>query len=173
MNNVEEFESIYRTHVAMVYNVALRMSGTATAAEEITQQTFVKAFTGAARFENRSAWKTWLYRITVNTALDYLRSVAHASSLPLDCALEVPGSRKDDPAVVAGESEQQKRLHALLDRLPEEQRACIILREFEGLSYQEIAQTINSDINTIRTRLFRAREKLMQMLQKEVQEYAV
>jgi RNA polymerase sigma-70 factor, ECF subfamily len=153
------FARIYQTFADLVNNVAYRIVGNREDAEEITQEVFLLVYRKLDRFQFQSSLKTWIYRIAVNTALtrrkqrsveaerreNYERSVADRVRLD-----------RTDPTPAAND-----RVQALLDRLPPEQRACLILRSIEGLSYQEIAEALEVNLNTVRSRLKRARENLM------------
>jgi RNA polymerase sigma-70 factor (ECF subfamily) len=121
------------------------------------------------QFGFQSSLKTWLYRITVNTAISRCRKNAgeenaidryknHLETEPANEPFFNPIYKKDNEAIVA----------ALLARLDPDQRACIVLREMEGLAYDEIAEILNVPMNTVRSRLHRAREALLELSKKEV-----
>ena len=160
------FESIYRAASGFVYNVALRITNNQQEAQEVTQDVFMKIYHHLKDFAFRSSFKTWAYRITVNTACDAYKkmkkdivrredfdTVIQTQPAPIDTAKEIV--EKEERAL------NQKRLDSLLNRLNLNQRTCIILREIQGLSYQEMAQTLHINLNTVRTRLKRAREALL------------
>lgn len=156
------FEEIYRSTAGFVYNVALRITNNRSDADEVTQDTFVKVHRNLKGFAFRSSFRTWVYRIAANTALNHIKSAAK----------HVAGRATYDPAIhdrpaapdVTGVIDRQDARHlleAMLGTLDPDQRACIVLREIQGLDYQEIAETLNININTVRSRLKRAREKLL------------
>lgn len=156
------FEKIYRNSSGFVYNVALRMSGSYDNAAEITQEVFLKVYEKLSGFRRDSAFKTWLYRITVNTSLNVLTRnsryncrVTDINALPDIASVESPVHER------AEKNAENDEIQRLLNLLPEEQRACIVLRSVEGMSYQEISDTLKLNINTVRTRLKRARETLI------------
>ena len=160
--DVGAFEEVYKATSGFVYNVALRIAHNNLDAEEITQDVFMKIFRNLKKFGFRSAFKTWVYRITVNTALNHYRKSRRqesdrvdyesvSKSLESDCSTAQEVIRDDNEA----------GLKVLLDRLSPEYKICLILREIEGLSYEEIAATLKIPINTVRSRLKRAREALL------------
>ena len=162
--NKNSFEVLYKESAGFVYNVALRISANTFVAEEATQEVFIKAFRNASSFEARADIKTWLYRIAVNTTLDITRKQRRESgrrvSYDEDIVEKAGGS--DDVEKTMTAVAARATVQKLLDTLPEEQKVCIILRELEGLSYEEIARTLEVNINTVRTRIKRARTRLLE-----------
>jgi RNA polymerase sigma-70 factor (ECF subfamily) len=137
------------------------------AALDVSQEAFIKAYRGLANFRGESAFYTWLYRIAINTAKNHLVSQArrHADmELDPEDAEQLSGeSALKDHATPEGEllsQEIQAVVQKTIERLPEDLRTAITLRELEGLSYEEIAQTMGCPIGTVRSRIFRAREAI-------------
>ncbi len=159
------FAAIYHAYAALVFSVALRISRVWQDAEEITQEVFITLFRKFAQFNFLSSLKTWLYRIAVNTALnarrDHLREEARRLVYQKTAILRQ--GAPDPAAQVQADAEA----NALLDLLPPEQRVCIVLRTIEGLSYQEIAEVLQVNLNTVRSRLKRGRETLLAWKQGE------
>jgi len=155
---------LYRESAGFVYNVALRISGNTFVAEEATQEVFVKAFRHASSFRAQADVKTWLYRITVNTTLDITRKQKRESGrrISYDEDIVEKAGGCDDVEKTMTAVAARTTIQKLLDILPEEQKTCIILRELEGLSYGEIARTLEININTVRTRIKRARARLLE-----------
>ena len=139
-------------------------------AEEVTQDVFLKLYHSLGSFKFEASFKTWLYRIAVNTALNHLRKMKRVQTREVEeKTIEEPATASQPEGgkrLEAGEAENQ--LKVLLDQLNPDQRACIVLREIEGLDYQQIALSLGVNINTVRSRLKRARETLMALGQKEV-----
>ncbi|MCA9404918.1 MAG: sigma-70 family RNA polymerase sigma factor [Candidatus Omnitrophica bacterium] len=157
--DVEAFENIYKHYSAFVYNVALRMLKNIENAQEVTQDVFVTLYRKLETFRFESSLKTWIYRITMNTAINYAKKVSRIQ----DRTVEFDANRYPaaSPSKVISQDQLQKRIDALLSVLNPDQKACVILRSLEGLSYEEIASTLNININTVRSRLKRAREKML------------
>jgi RNA polymerase sigma-70 factor (ECF subfamily) len=132
------------------------MLGSATEAEDAAQDAFLKAWRSLPRFRGTSAFSTWLYRITTNRCLDII--AARRPSETLDDTRA--GDRRDDPARRAQQREEMGALTASISRLPAEQRAALVLREFEGLSYDEVADVLQISLAAVKGRIHRARAQI-------------
>jgi len=162
------FEEIYKATSAFVYNVAFRITNNRDNADEVTQDVFVKVYDNLRNFGFRSSLKTWIYRITANTAINYSKARAgyernKVEYDPVVHDMQVPGDVRSE----FDRADSEKRIDSLLKLLDPDQRACIVLREIEGFDYQSIADTLRININTVRSRLKRAREKLLEAGRKE------
>lgn len=156
------FEEIYKAACAFVYNVALRTTNNRNDADEVTQDVFVKIFNNLGAFGLRSSFKTWAYRITVNTAINYCKKRAGQERGKVEYDPAVHDAQvQDDRREGFDKAASEKKIASLLELLDPDQRACIVLREMEGLDYRSIADTLHININTVRSRLKRAREKLL------------
>ena len=147
------FEQLVRRHQAAVFRVALRMLGSRSDAQDVTQETFVRAWRHLDRFRRDSTVSTWLYRIATRRCLNLI--AARQPTIELSEADLEPA--RPDPAETA---EQRERLRAVTDaiaRLSPEQRAALVLREFEGLAYEQIAEVLNTSVPAIKGRIHRAR----------------
>lgn len=161
--DLEAFERVYKSASGFVYNVALRVTRNSADAEEVTQDVFMKIYHNLESFQFRSAFKTWVYRITVNTAINRYRKSSREEKdrLDYDGIIEtLPGA--GSAAEKAIQSDNETRLNKLLELLSPQHRACLVLREIEGLSYQEIAGSLKIPVNTVRSRLKRARQSLLE-----------
>lgn len=161
--DIAAFEEVYKSTSSFVYNVALKITRNSAQAEEVTQDVFMKIYHKLNDFDYRCAFKTWLYRITVNTAINqYNKSHREEKGrVDYDGIVEsLPGSSSTEENAIQSENEQ--RLNILLDALTPEHKACLILREIEGLSYEEISAALKIPVNTVRSRLKRAREALLE-----------
>ena len=169
------FEEIVRAHEATVYHLALRQLGSREDAEDAAQEVFLKAYTALQSFRGESKLSVWLYRITSNVCVDMLRRRRETVSLsatgedgePLE--LELPDERFD-PAALAERRDLREHIGAALERLPPEERKILLLRELGGQSYDEIAQTLQLNIGTVKSRIFRARKKLCALLDGNISE---
>ena len=140
--------------------------------EDVTQEALIKAYRAIGGFRGESAFYTWLYRIAVNTAKNYLESQGRrppGSDVEIDGAelIESGESLRDQatPERQMLTDEIAATIHRVMEHLPPDLRTAITLREFEGLSYEEIAEVMDCPIGTVRSRIFRAREAIDQELQ--------
>ncbi len=156
------FEEIYREYADYVYTVAYGIVLHHDDAREVSQETFVKVYKNLSNFRHDSSLKTWLYRITVNEALNYVKKYRNKRSVTIDL------EQADGELLAPAEDPEAAGKHAdvmkMLTELKPDYRACMVLRNIQGLSYQEIADILGENINTVRTRLRRAREQLLQSL---------
>ncbi|MBI4753333.1 sigma-70 family RNA polymerase sigma factor [Candidatus Desantisbacteria bacterium] len=163
IGDIKAFEQVYKEFSGFVYNISLKITGNSHDAEEVTQDIFMKIYHKLKTFRFCSSFKTWVYRIAVNTAINYQRSSIKKESQRVDfetIALTV----SDDKATAEDniiKQEDSAQLDSLLQALKPEHRVCLILREIEGLNYREIANILEIPVNTVRSRLKRAREALM------------
>jgi len=172
--DMEAFEQVYRKTCGFVFNVALRVTNSRHDAEEVTQDVFMKIFRKLKTFGFRSSFRTWLYRITVNTAINSLRKQAKERRQQDDYDTVIRTQGGYDPRGSAAEQGDNEQLvAAALAGLNPDQRTCIVLREIEGLSYQEISEALRININTVRSRLKRAREVLLEAAKDEGGKYGL
>ena len=163
------FEEIYKQCSSTVYTIALGITRNRQDAEEAAQDVFVKVFRGLKNFRFGSSFGTWLYRITVNTAINIYRKHAWhgAASLRYDELKDTRTVAADMQRQGSKQQDVAARVTALLDNISPEHRSCIVLREIEGLDYKEMAGALNIPLNTVRSRLKRAREALIAHCRKE------
>ncbi|MFY9329732.1 MAG: RNA polymerase sigma factor RpoE [Georgfuchsia sp.] len=141
-------------------------------AEEVTQEAFIKAYRALPGFRGESAFYTWLYRIGINAAKNWLMSNGRSASTLSDVdneEAEVYDSGEllrdmDTPERILMSRQIAETVDAAMDRLPEDLRTAVTLREIDGLSYEEIANAMNCPIGTVRSRIFRARETIAEEL---------
>ena len=134
---------------------------------DVMQEAFIKAYRSLKGFRGESAFYTWLYRIAVNTAKNYLTARNRrppAFDVDVDVSDHSEGHKQlhniDSPENIFYRDELQSVINTAIENLPEDLRTALILREFEGLNYEEIADIMNCPIGTVRSRIFRARESL-------------
>lgn len=158
-------------HAPGVYRLTLRMLGDEAEAEDAVQETFLSAFKAIDAFEWRSGLKTWLYRIATNVALMRLRRktpISVSVELPDEEGAELVPTQLFDwcclPEHDFATAEARTELEAAIRELPEKLRAVFVLRELEGLSGEETAQTLGVTIENVKTRLHRARLQLRERL---------
>ncbi|MBF0593589.1 MAG: sigma-70 family RNA polymerase sigma factor [Candidatus Omnitrophica bacterium] len=157
------FEAILKSYGDLVFNVSLRVVRHREDAEEVAQEVFLTIYRKLKDFQWRSSFKTWVYRVTINTAINYAKRVAGMKnrSVEYNEAVHAGESSPSDVQQSAEKEYAQGVVDRLLGELSEEQRACIVLRNMEGLKYEEIAGVLGIDINAVRSRLKRARVKLL------------
>lgn len=164
----EAFEELMRRHQHRVFAVAGGILKRREDIEDIAQQVFVKAYFSLKRFDQRAAFSTWLYKITVNECWDLLRKkkvrpLVYESDLSEEQAKQVLTSAekgKDQPDV-SDRLEARQRVERLLDGLDERDRLMLMLKEVEGFSIEEIAEILDLNANTVKVRLFRARRRVV------------
>ncbi|MGB6242956.1 MAG: sigma-70 family RNA polymerase sigma factor [Castellaniella sp.] len=157
------FSWLVKRHQGAVHRYLARMTGLPETARELAQDTFVRAFRAMPSWRPEARFRTWLFRIAHNLALDHLRRAKRVVFEPLDDGLETP-----DPAPGPEQQlEAQQRIRQLetaLAALPAAHREILLLREIEGMSYEDIAQTLELNPGTVRSRLARARAALLAVL---------
>ena len=164
----EAFEELMRRHQHRVFAVAGGILRKREDVEDIAQQAFVKAFFSLKRFDQRSAFSTWLYKITVNECWDMLRKkkvrpLVYESDLSEEQARQVIASEEkvNVGPDVSERLEAREQVNRLLDVLDERDRWMLILKEVEGFSIEEIAEILGLNANTVKVRLFRARRRIV------------
>jgi len=150
------FEALVRRHQGAVYRVALRMLGSGADAEDATQEALVQAWRALSTFRGESAFSTWLYRIAINRCLK-----VSASRQPMEALPDLLIDRDSDPAEAVVQSERLRALARGVLGLPLEQRAALVLRELEGLSYEQIAEALGVTVSAVKGRIHRARLGLL------------
>ncbi len=156
-----------RQYQERVFALISRMTGDPDRVEDIAQEVFLKAFRSLKSFRGGSRFYTWLYRITVNTVLNTMRSQGRRQETSLDAleGFEVQANADMEPAEVTARLELARRVREAIDQLEEPYRVIVYLRELEDLSYEEIAEVVELPVGTVKSRLFRARQQLKGLLQ--------
>ncbi|HUX73154.1 MAG TPA: RNA polymerase sigma factor RpoE [Steroidobacteraceae bacterium] len=161
------FDLLVLRYQHKVLKLIMRYVHDITEAEDIAQEAFVKAYRAMPSFRGDSAFYTWLYRIAINTAKNAL--VANKRR-PMDYDLDLQDpdqyelnarlAESETPEALLLTDEIRDTVNAAIENLPEDLRTAIVLRELEGLSYEDIAQTMDCPVGTVRSRIFRAREAI-------------
>jgi RNA polymerase sigma-70 factor (ECF subfamily) len=162
------FELLVAKYQRRISRLLSRMIREPADVEDVTQEAFIKAYRALPNFRGESAFYTWLYRIAINTAKNYF--AAQGRRAPTVVANEIEDHEFGEDAVrlsdaATPDSVYQSKEVALavnraIEKLPEDLRTAIVLRELEGLSYDEIAEAMNCPVGTVRSRIFRAREAI-------------
>lgn len=182
--DIEAFETLIQTHQKKVYNIALRMTKNPEDAQELAQDTFVRAFVAIKKFRCEASFSTWLYRIAMNVCTDFLRkrnkavvismeqgAVGSENEQPIQLPEEGPG-----PDELSEKRQLKKLVKQAMDSLSAEHRQVLVLRDLMDLSYKDIAHTLDVSEGTIKSRINRAREGLKQVILKKpelFQDYVV
>lgn len=165
--NSASFGQLVQLHQDRLYNAIAHFVGDRIEAEDIVQEAFVQAYLKLASFQRNSAFYTWLYRIAFNTAISRRRKKRVEASV--DLSRERTGDEPLDAGDAPGDrmirEEQVQQLHQALNRLSEEHRSILVLRELDGCDYEAIAEMLDINIGTVRSRLHRARMQLKEKLE--------
>jgi RNA polymerase sigma-70 factor (ECF subfamily) len=166
------FDLLVLKYQHRVLKLVSRFISDATEAQDVAQEAFLKAYRALPSFRGDSAFYTWLYRIAINTAKNALVS---SRRRPVDFDLDLQDPEQydrqaklkeiDTPEGVVLTEEIRKVVERAIQQLPEDLRTAIVLREIEGLSYEEIAEAMDCPVGTVRSRIFRAREAIDKRLQ--------
>jgi RNA polymerase sigma-70 factor (ECF subfamily) len=157
LSELRSLEGLYRHYYDAVFNYLLQMSGSRELAEELSQETFIKAGAALINFRGDCTPSTWLFRIARNSYIDYVRRPS-ASRIKTDQLLALPDEgHYGDPVRQYAASEQRSLIGIALGQLPEKLRTILLLRDAEGLAYAEIADVLNISLSAVKINLFRAR----------------
>ena len=167
----QAFEALVTAYERKVYNYALRSTGNEQDAMDITQEVFLRVFRSLSGFKEESSFSTWLYRITFNICIDFSRKNAklNENSLSLDGEiangkeLELPDERHA-PEAAYDRKELREEIAGAILRLSEQHREVLVMREISGLSYAEIAEVLELEEGTVKSRIARARENLRKII---------
>jgi RNA polymerase sigma-70 factor (ECF subfamily) len=167
----EAFRALVERHSRAVFRLAHRMTGNASDAEDVVQETFLKAYRQLSRFESRANFGTWVHRIAVNCSIDLIRARPHREAGHDAADLEQFGAGESaDPGLPSPErlmlsAEVQGRISDAMSALSKMERAAFVLRHFEGRSIDEISQALGLKTNATKHSIFRAVKKMRQALE--------
>lgn len=177
--DMNAFEELILQHERIVYNIALRMLSNPEDAKDISQEVFIKVYKNLKKFDNKSSFSTWIYRICVNTCIDSIRKKKGKETLSIDEKYEGEENTMDkqmaDPSPSPEESMIHKEYHMdiqnAINLLSEEHKTILTLRDLEGFSYSEITELTDSSLGTVKSRLSRARLQLKNILLKNAEHF--
>ena len=169
--DTEAFEALVLEHQNKVYSLALRMVGNEEDARDMAQEAFIRAFSSLTGFRGDSKFSVWLYRLTSNICIDFLRSRAKKRTVSMTWTddageLEIPDERFS-PEEQFDRTSIRESVQRGLDSLSPQYREILVLREINGLSYEEIGRVLGIEEGTVKSRIFRARKKLCDFLLRE------
>lgn len=165
--DVSGFEELVRKHQNRVYNLCRYMIRGTQDAQDAAQDVFLKAYGSLKAFKPDASLYTWLYRIAVNTCLDYKKK-SRPEQTEDDSVIDDLASTEPSPEQHYQSKEIGQSIQLALQKLPEQLRAAIVLKEIEDLSYEEIAKVLHTSIGTVKSRISRAREELRRLLQNKM-----
>jgi RNA polymerase sigma-70 factor, ECF subfamily len=166
------FDLLVVKYQRKIFRLLSRLIRDSAEVEDVAQEAFVKAYRALPNFRGESAFYTWLYRIAINTAKNYLVSQGRRAPTSTEADVEDAETFDDGdhlrdlntPDSMLLTKEVAEAVNRAIDQLPEDLRTAIVLRELEGLSYEEIAESMQCPIGTVRSRIFRAREAIAEEL---------
>jgi RNA polymerase sigma-70 factor (ECF subfamily) len=169
--NEAAFTRLVKKYQQQVFNFIFHHSGRQAEVEDLAQEVFLKVYTHLAKFESRAAFRTWLYRITLNVCIDHARKRKLRRMLALDSLSDWTRNRLSSsraaapsPQAAVEAHELNERIQRGLERLPEEFRQALVLRDLEGLNYDEIAEITGASLGTVKSRISRGRERMRKWL---------
>ena len=169
--DVNAFEKLVLENQKNVYNLALKMLGNSEDASDVSQEAFLRAYRSLGSFQGDSRFSVWLYRMTSNVCIDFLRKRKRRAEVSMtvvndedeESELEIPDERFS-PEQTLDRQERVRAVREGLQKLPEEYRRILTMREIGGLSYEELAEALDLELGTVKSKLFRARKKLCEVL---------
>jgi RNA polymerase sigma-70 factor (ECF subfamily) len=169
------FEELIRRHQQRVFGLVSGILRRREDVEDVVQQVFLKVFVSLKRFDQRAAFSTWLYKISVNECWDYLRKkkvrpLVYEADLSEEQVSRLDGvvSADQPKASSSDRAEARDLLERMMEKLPEQDRELLVLKEVEGFSVQELAEILELNVNTVKVRLFRARARLMDVYRRRL-----
>lgn len=158
------FEALLDAYETRVYRLALRFTGNASEAEDVTQEVFLAVYRGLGNFRGDSALGTWIYRVAMNHCLEYRRK-RRLETVPYDAELTLAITDwREDPAQAANRGELSAKVEAAIASLSPLHRDVVVLHELQGLTYQEVAATLDVPVGTVKSRLSNAFRRLRDLL---------
>lgn len=169
--NNEAFEELVKRYERKVYNIAYRLMGNERDASEVLQDAFLRAYRFLPKFQFKSSFFTWLYRIATNVSLTKLRkrekvqlvSIDEPANADGDLPLEIPDYRYN-PEKMMKQRQLREALQKAVDNLPPDYRSVVVLRDLEGLSNEEVSKVLNLTVAAVKSRLHRGRLELRKVL---------
>jgi RNA polymerase sigma factor (sigma-70 family) len=174
--NVEAFEELIKDYKKTAYNIALRIMRNVEDAEDASQEALIKIFKNISSFNMESTFKVWMYRIIVNTCIDFKRrknisTVSIDETMDLGSGREVQREISDEsynPDALIERNYNTQLVNDAINALEDDFKTIIILRDIKGFTYDEISQILSCNLGTVKSRLSRARKRLKELLENEM-----
>lgn len=178
--DIDAFEQLVTDNEKVIYNIIYRIMNNPEDTYDISQETFIKAYTKINQFNEESKFSTWLYRIATNTALDELRKRKGKETFSIDQTIEVNDNdimpQHEDESENIEEKVEKKETAGIIEQalgeLNEDHRVILTLRDIQELSYDEIAETLKITLGTVKSRISRARREMKNILMQDKEPYA-
>lgn len=165
--DLDAYGALIQEHQASVFNVCYRITGNRQEAEDLTQEAFIRAFRKLSRYDPSRPFGPWMRKLAANLCYNHLKK-AGLQRVPLEDEKDQhQGNPSSNPENLLEMSQEHRVLYQALWKLPDNQRIALELRHFQGLSYQDMAETLNLPLNTVRSHLYRGRQKLGEILKEK------
>lgn len=174
--DINAFEKLIKDYKKIAYNIAFKVLGNVQDAEDMSQEALIKVFRSIKDFNMKSTFKVWMYRIVVNTCIDFKRKKV-VDIVSIDEELDMGKSENihreitdnsNNPDIVFQRNHTMKIINNALDKMDEDFKMIIILRDIQGFSYAEISEILSCNLGTVKSRLNRARKSLKDMIENEI-----
>ncbi|MDD2396953.1 MAG: sigma-70 family RNA polymerase sigma factor [Sedimentibacter sp.] len=174
--NVDAFEELIKGYKKSAYNIALRVMRNAEDAEDASQEALIKIFKNISSFNMESTFKVWMYRIVVNTCIDFKRR-KNVNTLSIDETIDLGSGREiqreipdesNNPDALIERNYNTQLVNDAINMLEDDFKTIIILRDIKGFTYDEISQILSCNLGTVKSRLSRARKRLKELLENEM-----
>lgn len=174
--NVDAFEELIKDYKKTAYNIALRVLRNVEDAEDASQEALIKVYKSIQNFNMQSSFKSWMYRIVVNTCIDFKRK-KNINAVSIDENVDLGGNKEfqreiadnsNNPESLIEKNFNSKLINDAVNRLEDDFKTIIILRDIQGFSYSEISEILSCNLGTVKSRLNRARKNLKDILENEL-----
>lgn len=174
--DVDAFEELIKDYKKIAYNIALRVLRNVEDAEDASQEALIKVYKSIQNFNMQSSFKSWLYRIVVNTCIDFKRK-KNINAVSIDENIDLSGNKEfhieiaddtNNPDLLIERNFNLRLINDAVGNLEDDFKTIIILRDIQGFSYSEISEILNCNLGTVKSRLNRARKSLKEILENEI-----
>ncbi|WP_312831762.1 RNA polymerase sigma factor [Sedimentibacter saalensis] len=174
--DVDAFEELIKDYKKVAYNIALRVLRNVEDAEDASQEALIKVYKSIQNFNMQSSFKSWMYRIVVNTCIDFKRK-KNINAVSIDENIDLGGNKEfqieiaddtNNPDILIEKNFNSKLISDAVGRLEDDFKTIIILRDIQGFSYSEISEMLSCNLGTVKSRLNRARKSLKEILENEL-----
>lgn len=165
--NIDAFEELIRDYKKSAYNIALKFLRNVQDAEDVSQEALIKVFKNIKNFNMKSTFKVWMYRIVVNTCLDFKRK-KNIDAYPIDEVINFTGTNNGNPDAMIDSNYNSEIVNLAINKLDDDFKTIIILRDIQGFSYNEISEILSCNLGTVKSRISRARKTLKDIIDSEL-----